>query len=384
MQQLSRDHAPVNSRQGSQQGSTVEGEGGCRPQAPRPAGRLPAEQILCRPDRQPAHHRRTVTGVELPLLHQLHRLWEGLGQCEQRDNVEATETLWNPREDNLPHTVHLSGHELRNCPRRPAVWKFRGEDWHSAGVPAFTVPLSPGHLLDHEDNYSKYKQRYTVDTLDAARRPRLCWWPGAPVTQSQPDAGQDHSPGDHISRDRAQDQQEEDPADEDEYNCQRTSHSWRRVHQGDGVFRLPEKRGWPTERHRPRRHSQNRQGKSSFRHAQKHLDIWRNQHENQTPHLQLQCEVSPAIRMRRGGQHRRYNKISRHLQHLSEAHLQNPMAREDPKWRSMGTSGTGTSGQADIAEEVGLDRTHPQVASIQHLTPSPDLETSGEERERPA
>ena len=54
--------------------STGEDEGGCRPQVPRPAGRLPAEQILCRPDRQPAHHCRTVTGVELPQLHQLHRL----------------------------------------------------------------------------------------------------------------------------------------------------------------------------------------------------------------------------------------------------------------------------------------------------------------------
>ena len=29
----------------------------------------------------------------------------------------------------------------------------------------------------------------------------------------------------------------------------------------------------------------------------KHLGIWRNQHANQTPHLQLQCEVSPALRM---------------------------------------------------------------------------------------
>ena len=32
-----------------------------------------------------------------------------------------------------------------------------------------------------------------------------------------------------------------------------------------------------------------------FHHAQKHLGIWRNQHENQTPHLQLQCEVNPAL-----------------------------------------------------------------------------------------
>ena len=47
-------------------------------------------------------------------------------------------------------------------------------------------------------------------------------------------------------------------------------------------------------------------------------------------------------------------------------------------------SGTETSGQADTVEEVGLDRTHPQEASIQHHTPSPDLEPAGEEEERPA
>ena len=67
LQQLSRDHALVNAKQDSQEGSIGEDEGGCRPQAPRPAGRLPTEQISCRPDRQNAHHRGTVTGVELPL-----------------------------------------------------------------------------------------------------------------------------------------------------------------------------------------------------------------------------------------------------------------------------------------------------------------------------
>ena len=34
-------------------------EGGYRPQAQRPVGRLPAEQLLCRPDRHPAHHSGT-------------------------------------------------------------------------------------------------------------------------------------------------------------------------------------------------------------------------------------------------------------------------------------------------------------------------------------
>ena len=72
------------------------------------------------------------------------------------------------------------------------------------------------------------------------------------------------------------------------------------------------------------------------------------------------------------------------LQHLSETHLQNPMVREDPKWRSVGVSMTGTRGQADTAEVMGLDRTHPQEASIQHHTPSPDLKPAEKEKERPA
>nr|KAG5702059.1 hypothetical protein BaRGS_032308 [Batillaria attramentaria] len=71
-------------------------------------------------------------------------------------------------------------------------------------------------------------------------------------------------------------------------------------------------------------------------------------------------------------------------QHLSEAHLQPPMAIEDPERKAVGASGAGTSGQADPAEEVGLDWTHPQEASIHYHTPSPDMEPAGEKEERPA
>ena len=56
----------------------------------------------------------------------------------------------------------------------------------------------------------------------------------------------------------------------------------------------------------------------------KHLGIWRNQHENQTPHLQLQCEVSPALRMWDMADNTDdATKDPDILQHLSEAHLQN-------------------------------------------------------------
>ena len=72
------------------------------------------------------------------------------------------------------------------------------------------------------------------------------------------------------------------------------------------------------------------------------------------------------------------------LQHLSAAHLQHPMARDDPKWRAVGASGTGTSNKTNPEEEVGLDRIHPQEASIQHHIPSSDLEPPVKEEERPA
>nr|KAG5696640.1 hypothetical protein BaRGS_034101 [Batillaria attramentaria] len=51
--------------------------------------------------------------------------------------------------------------------------------------------------------------------------------------------------------------------------------------------------------------------------------------------------------------------------------------------KAVGASGAGTSGQADPAEEVGLDWTHPQEASIQHHSPSPDMEPAREKEERP-
>ena len=72
------------------------------------------------------------------------------------------------------------------------------------------------------------------------------------------------------------------------------------------------------------------------------------------------------------------------LQHLSEAHLKIQWQEKIPNVRSVGANGTGTSSQADTAKEVGLDLTHPQEASIQHHTPSPDLEPRVEEKERPA
>ena len=142
---------------------------------------------------------------------------------------------------------------------------------------------------------------------------------------------------------------------------------------------------WPTGGHGQRCHSQDWQGQSSFCHAQEHLVVQGDQDKNQTSHLQLQCEVSLALQMQNLEDDK--DNVTENpdiLQHLSAAHLQHPMARDDPKWRAVGASGTGTSSKTNSEEEVGLDRTHPQEASIHHHTPSSDLELAGKEEERPA
>ena len=62
------------SRQSAQQSSVGEDERGSRPQALRSAGWLSQKQIMYGPDRQSTHYSGAVAGVELPPLHQLHRL----------------------------------------------------------------------------------------------------------------------------------------------------------------------------------------------------------------------------------------------------------------------------------------------------------------------
>ena len=99
-----------------------------------------------------------------------------------------------------------------------------------------------------------------------------------------------------------------------------------------------------------------------------------------TPMWSQSCSTDAKL----GGWQRQCYRNPDILQHLSAVHLQHPMARDDPKWRSVGASGTGTSSKTNFEEEVGLDWTHPQEASIQHHTPSSDLELAGREEERPA
>nr|KAG5708629.1 hypothetical protein BaRGS_034846 [Batillaria attramentaria] len=120
-------------------------------------------------------------------------------------------------------------------------------------------------------------------------------------------------------------------------------------------------------------------------HAEEHLGIQSCQHKNQTSHLQLQREVSSALRMRNMEDNKDDAAEDPDIsQHLSEAifNIRWPeKIRNEELWEQ---SRAGTSDQADPAEEVGLDWTHPQEASIQHHTPSPDMEPTGEKEERPA
>ena len=125
LQQLSRDHAPVQAKcstefcwRGWKRQSTPSSE----------ISRLASQkQIMYGQDRQSTHYSGAVAGVELPPLDQLHRLWEGLRQCGQRDAVEAAEALRSPGEDHRPHPLYLPGHELQYRSRRQKASRSRLE-----------------------------------------------------------------------------------------------------------------------------------------------------------------------------------------------------------------------------------------------------------------
>ena len=192
-----------------------------------------------------------------------------------------------------------------------------------------------------------------------------------------------HSPGGYIGKDRAQDQQEEDRADEDEHNCQHTSHSCWRAHQGGGVFCLlgsmVDQQGG-TDRDFTARIGKAR---AAFIMLKK---IWVSGGISMRTKLSIlnssvksvllyECETWQTTQTMQQKIQTFFNTC---LRHVYKIWWQEKIRNEDLRW----VSGTGTSGQADTAEEVGLDRTHPQEANIQHHTPSPDLEPAGEEEER--
>ena len=106
-----------------------------------------------------------------------------------------------------------------------------------------------------------------------------------------------------------------------------------------------------------------------------HLEesVWEPNSASSTPMWSQSCFTD----VRHSGQHRRCNKISRH----SSTPVWGTSTKSNGKRRSemkIWARGTGTSGQADAAEEVGLDRTHPQEAL--HAKPWPGTRR-GRERE---
>ena len=102
LQQLSRDHAPVKARQGSQQGSTGEDERGFR------KNRSCADQIA------------SLRIIAEQSLESNSPLRINVIDYEKAFDSGDRETLWKL----LRHygvQVHLPGHELQDRPRRPVV-----------------------------------------------------------------------------------------------------------------------------------------------------------------------------------------------------------------------------------------------------------------------
>ena len=94
-----------------------------------------------------------------------------------------------------------------------------------------------------------------------------------------------------------------------------------------------------------------------------HLEeaAWEPNSVSSTPMWSQSC----CTDVRHGGQHRRCNKRFRHsTTPVWGASPKNPLAGEDPKWRSVGVSGTGTSGQQILQRKWGwIERTLRKPAS---------------------
>nr|KAG5704547.1 hypothetical protein BaRGS_031811 [Batillaria attramentaria] len=112
-------------------------------------------------------------------------------------------------------------------------------------------------------------------------------------------------------------------------------------------------------RHRPRRHSQNRQGKGSNGHAEERLGIQSFQHKNQTSHLQLQREVSSALRMRNiGGQPKTMQQKIQTFLNTCLRRIFNIRWPEKIRNEELGSERGRNQWPSNPAEEVGLDGSH--------------------------
>lgn len=143
---------------------------------------------------------------------------------------------------------------------RETLWKIL----RHYGVPenlADAISLPPCYRLDSENCHSRQEEWNTVDTPDTTWRPRLCLWPGSPLTQPQSDAGQDNSPGNYLSKNWTKDQPEENRIDEDKHHCLDTSYSWWYVHYRSRVLYLPWECGGQTGWHRLWHQVKNWEGK---------------------------------------------------------------------------------------------------------------------------
>ena len=313
-----------------------------------------------------------------PPLYQIHRLWKGLWQCRQGDNVEATERhygvpkkiisliqcTYQDMSCRIAHTSQLSeSFKVKTGVRQGCLF--------SLFLFLLVIDWIIKITATGRNNGIQWTHWTQLDDLNFADELALL-----SHNHSQM---QDNFPGDHISRNRAQDQRKKtelmkmnttantpvtvggEPISEVESFVYLGSE----VDQQGGTDRDVTARAafvmlkniWASP------------GGSSMRTV---LCIF---NSNVKSILLYRCETWwPTQTMQQ--------KIQTFFNTCLRSIYKKSIGRRRSEMKTCGSERDRNQWPADTAEEVGLDRTHPQEASIQHHMPSPDLEPAGKVEER--
>ena len=78
-----------------------------------------------------------------------------------------------------------------------------------------------------------------------------------------------------------------------------------------------------------------------------------------------------------------HQKSSDFHQHVPTKNTEDPLAKYHQQLRSLGKNQPSANRRRDQKKKMAMDRAHPEETTDKHHTPGPDLEPSGEEKERP-
>lgn len=147
---LQRLHTPVHSRKSIQHNPPEPNERASWCPTKRPTSWLSQGQILHRPNCYSTNHHWAVGRIELLPLHQLHRLWKGIWQCESEDTLETSPPLWSTSQDGQHHPELIQRNKLQSSVWRAGHECLQSEDRSSSRLSTLPFTLPSGNWLNYE------------------------------------------------------------------------------------------------------------------------------------------------------------------------------------------------------------------------------------------